>query len=76
MPEQFLEPRWEEKMAKKIIVAVHGIGGQFTYATIQTVAYQFCGFHRAPAGIPLGGFHAKRVGKQGALFNECFRGKK
>jgi hypothetical protein len=57
-------------MAKKIIVAVHGIGEQFTYATIQSVAYQFCSFHRAPAGIPLGSFHAERVGKQGALFLE------
>lgn len=56
-----------EKMATKIIVAVHGIGQQFTYGTIQSVAYQFCGLYGVPAGIPLGSFHAKRVGEQGAL---------
>jgi len=41
---------------KKIIVAVHGIGDQFKYATIQSVIAQFCAFHHHPSAAPLGGF--------------------
>src|SRR5262245_40008539 len=55
---------------KKIIVAVHGIGDQFKYETIQSIAYQFCSFYHAPTAIPLGSFHDTTVGKQGALLLE------
>ena len=41
----------------KVIVAVHGVGEQHTFATIQAVANQFCSFYREPAAIPLGSFH-------------------
>jgi len=41
----------------KIIVAVHGVGDQYSYATIQSVVKRFCGFYHEPAGIPLGNFH-------------------
>jgi hypothetical protein len=41
----------------KVIVAVHGVGDQYSYATIQSVVKRFCGFYHEPAGIPLGNFH-------------------
>ena len=41
----------------KIIVAVHGVGDQHSFATIQAVVNQFCAFYSQPAGIPLGNFH-------------------
>ena len=44
---------------KKVIIAVHGIGDQFRYETVQAVAnqvWQYCG--QTPA-IPLGRFHSK-----------------
>ncbi len=40
---------------QKAIIAVHGIGDQHTYATIQAVVNQFSGFY--PAAVPLGAFH-------------------
>jgi hypothetical protein len=56
---------------EKIIVAVHGIGDQFNFATIQTVAFRFCSVYKVPAGVPLGSFHAKKLGQTGAfLFEE------
>ncbi|GAB4040857.1 hypothetical protein [Spirosoma jeollabukense] len=41
----------------KIIVAVHGIGDQNAFGTIQQVVNQFCTFYKEPAAIPLGMFH-------------------
>jgi hypothetical protein len=43
--------------AEKLIVAVHGIGDQASYATLQAVFNQFCRFHGEVSGIPLGAFH-------------------
>ena len=43
--------------ATKLVVAVHGIGDQSSYATLQAVFNQFCRFHGEPTGIPLGAFH-------------------
>jgi hypothetical protein len=54
----------------KVIVAVHGIGDQFNYATVQTVAFRFCSFLGLRPGIPLGSFHAKQVGETGAFLLE------
>lgn len=42
---------------KKVIVAVHGIGDQSHYATIQTVAYRFCDWCGVSRAMPLGQFH-------------------
>jgi hypothetical protein len=42
---------------KKVIVAVHGIGDQTSYATIQSALFQFCQFFGAPPAVPLGQFH-------------------
>jgi hypothetical protein len=41
----------------KVIVAVHGVGDQYSYATIQSVVSRFCGFYGLPAAVPLGNFH-------------------
>ena len=45
---------------KKIVVAVHGVGDRYTFATIQSVVNQFCSFYDQPAGVPLGNFHTGR----------------
>ncbi len=45
---------------KKIIVAVHGIGDQFRYATIQSVIARFCSYHGLPSAVPLGKFHVEQ----------------
>jgi hypothetical protein len=42
----------------KVIVAVHGIGDQTSFATIQSTLFQFCHFYGAPAAVPLGSFHS------------------
>ncbi|MBT2322278.1 hypothetical protein J7E62_07965 [Variovorax paradoxus] len=41
----------------KVIVAVHGVGDQHQYATIQSVVGQFCRYYRTPPATPLGSFH-------------------
>jgi hypothetical protein len=46
----------------KLIVAVHGVGDQYSFATIQSVVNQFCEFFGQPAGIPLGNFHTGEPG--------------
>jgi len=46
----------------KLIVAVHGVGDQYSFATIQSVVNQFCQFFGQPAGIPLGNFHTGEPG--------------
>lgn len=40
-----------------LIVAVHGIGNQYRYATIQSVAHRVASYFGPPVGIPLGSFH-------------------
>jgi hypothetical protein len=42
---------------KKILIAVHGIGDQFNFATIQSVAHRVCEYVGQPAAMPLGRFH-------------------
>ncbi|MGI9087572.1 MAG: MFS transporter [Chthoniobacterales bacterium] len=44
--------------AKKVVVAVHGIGDQFRYATVQSVAAAFTDYCGHRGRTPLGGFHA------------------
>jgi hypothetical protein len=46
-----------ESPVRKIVVAVHGVGDQYTFETIQSVVSQFCSFYNQPAGVPLGNFH-------------------
>ncbi|MGI9025997.1 MAG: hypothetical protein ACR2GP_10525 [Burkholderiaceae bacterium] len=44
----------------KVVVAVHGVGDQHQYATIQSVVGQFCRYYKAPPATPLGSFHNER----------------
>ena len=42
---------------KKVIVAIHGIGDQTEFATIQQTMSQFCSYHESTFATPLGAFH-------------------
>jgi hypothetical protein len=44
---------------QKVVVAVHGIGDQTRFATIQQVLAQFSLYHGQKAAVPLGNFHAE-----------------
>jgi hypothetical protein len=57
VPEATPEPNHEPV---KVIVAVHGIGDQFAFATVRSVADRFCQYMGLPAAIPLGRFHGLR----------------
>lgn len=46
-----------EPKVEKLIVAVHGIGDQTRFATIQQVLGQFAHYHGKAAAVPLGSFH-------------------
>lgn len=48
-----------EPSVQKVVVAVHGIGDQTRFATIQQVLAQFSLFHGERAAVPLGSFHAE-----------------
>jgi len=50
-------PTAANQQVTKVIVAVHGVGDQYSFATIQSVVNQFCHFHDQPAAVPLGRFH-------------------
>jgi hypothetical protein len=54
----------------KIILAVHGIGDQFRYATIQLIAARFGIYSGVPARVPLGGFHPQAQGAIEAFYFE------
>jgi hypothetical protein len=45
------------RTATRVIVAVHGVGDQSQFATIQSVVGQFCRRYDAPPATPLGSFH-------------------
>jgi hypothetical protein len=47
----------------KLIVAVHGIGDQFQFATIQSVANRYCVAHKIEQVLPLGKFYGESIGK-------------
>jgi hypothetical protein len=51
----------EDSKIKRLVVAVHGIGNQFRYATIRAAASRFmayCGVKNLT--LPLGAFHPER----------------
>jgi hypothetical protein len=52
---------------KKLVVAVHGIGKQFRYATIKSVAEQFGIYCNGQVGTPLGAFHPAVPGDPEAI---------
>lgn len=45
---------------KHLVVAVHGVGDQYSYATLQSVVNQFCRHYQEPMDTPLGAFHNGR----------------
>ncbi|MBI3801129.1 MAG: MFS transporter [Deltaproteobacteria bacterium] len=46
-----------ESAKPKALVAVHGIGDQHQYETVQSVAYCLCRYYGQPTAIPFGRFH-------------------
>ena len=50
-------PAAADSKVTKVIVAIHGVGDQNQFETIQTVVAQFCRFYRVPPATPLGSFH-------------------
>lgn len=57
------EPPPKKDLPTKIIVAVHGIGDQFQFATIQSVVNRFCVVGGNPQALPLGRFYDLPIGK-------------
>ncbi|HEV7348838.1 hypothetical protein [Telluribacter sp.] len=55
------KPEGPEEKVKKVIVAVHGVGDQYSFSTLQSVVNQFCRFFGEPTAIPLGCFHDDRI---------------
>ncbi|WP_435008349.1 hypothetical protein P12x_005580 [Tundrisphaera lichenicola] len=58
------------KKIKRVYVAVHGIGDQSQFETIQHVASQLGLCSGSPTSIPLGSFHSERTERSGFLFVE------
>jgi len=50
-----------DPVTKKVIVAIHGIGDQTEFATIQQIAAQFCLYQKSTFAVPLGNFHNKQT---------------
>ncbi|MGY2134467.1 hypothetical protein ACW9KT_19725 [Hymenobacter sp. HD11105] len=40
-----------------VIIAIHGVGDQHTFGTLQSVINRFCCFYEVPPAVPLGSFH-------------------
>ena len=56
-PEPVVTP---DPSIKHLVVAVHGVGDQYSYATLQSVVNQFCRHYQEPMDTPLGAFHNGR----------------
>jgi hypothetical protein len=54
-------PTREDLNVTRLVIAVHGIGSQFRYATVQAVARRFAAYCRAPITQPLGVFHPAKL---------------
>src|SRR3984893_3843790 len=54
-------PTREDLNVTRLVIAVHGIGSQFRYATVQAVARRFAAYCRAPITQPLGVFHPPKL---------------
>jgi hypothetical protein len=51
----------EDSQVTRLLVAVHGIGKQFRYSTIQAVTSRFASYCNRPITQPLGAFHPDKV---------------
>jgi hypothetical protein len=56
-----IEPTPEDLQITRLVIAVHGIGNQFRYSTIQAVTSRFASYCRRPIVQPLGAFHPNKV---------------
>src|SRR5260370_32270203 len=54
-------PTPQDLNVTRLVVAVHGIGSQFRYATVQAVARRFAAYCRRPITQPLGAFHPEKL---------------
>src|ERR1700756_5117336 len=60
-PELNVDLPSEDTQVTRLVVAVHGIGKQFRYSTIQAVTARFASYCQRPITQPLGAFHPDRV---------------
>jgi hypothetical protein len=51
----------EDLKIRRLVVAVHGIGNQFRYSTVQSVASRFMAFCGRRITLPLGAFHPAKI---------------
>lgn len=58
---QSITPTADDLKIKRLVVAVHGIGSQYRYATIQAVASRFAAYCQQPMTLPLGAFHPDKL---------------
>jgi hypothetical protein len=54
-------PTFEDRKVTRLVVAVHGIGSQFRYSTVQAVTGRFAAYCREPMTQPLGAFHPDKL---------------
>jgi hypothetical protein len=54
-------PTADDLKITHLVVAVHGIGKQFRYSTIQAVTSRFASYCKSPIIQPLGAFHPDKV---------------
>src|SRR6516164_1389931 len=54
-------PTPEDLKVTRLVVAVHGIGNQFRYSTVQAVTCRFAAYCRRPITQPLGAFHPAKL---------------
>jgi len=52
-----ITPTADDLLIEHLVVAVHGIGSQFRYSTVQSVEKQFARYCKRPVTQPLGAFH-------------------
>jgi hypothetical protein len=55
------EPSSGDLEVTRLVIAVHGIGNQFRYSTIQAVTSRFASYCERPITQPLGAFHPDKV---------------
>jgi hypothetical protein len=69
---QELDPATKKALQKikRVYVAIHGIGDQSQYATIQQVANRLGKYYDVAAPVPLGSFHSRSASEVGFLFLE------
>jgi hypothetical protein len=60
-PEAEIVPSEEDLKVTRLIVAVHGIGSQYRYSTVQAVASRFAAYCGKPITQPLGAFHPEKM---------------